>query len=123
MVSEACPGSHILSKPGADAGTKKGARRGPLRISRTAGGSPVGPAAPRRLLLLGALVSGHHAGDAGHPVAFARLHQPHALGIPADHADFGGHDALNQFSPDDLATWQQDMAKLSGVRYSGISMP
>ena len=34
-----------------------------------------------------------------------------------------GHDALNQFSPDDLATWQQDMAKLSGVRYSGISMP
>ncbi len=32
-----------------------------------------------------------------------------------------GHDSLNKFSKGDLATWHQDMAKLSGVRYSGYN--
>ena len=32
-----------------------------------------------------------------------------------------GHDALNQFNSDDLATWNREMALLSGVRYSGFS--
>lgn len=32
-----------------------------------------------------------------------------------------GHNALNQFSQNDLATWNRDMAYLSGVRYAGIS--
>ena len=31
-----------------------------------------------------------------------------------------GHDALNQFNYDDLATWNREMALLSGVRYSGF---
>ncbi len=31
-----------------------------------------------------------------------------------------GHDALNQFNKDDLASWQREMALLSGVRYSGF---
>ena len=31
-----------------------------------------------------------------------------------------GHNALNQFNSDNLATWQYDMARLSGVRYSGL---
>ena len=31
-----------------------------------------------------------------------------------------GHDALNQFNSDDLATWNREMALLSGVRYSGF---
>jgi glutamate synthase domain-containing protein 2/CDGSH-type Zn-finger protein len=31
-----------------------------------------------------------------------------------------GHDALHRFSRDDLATWQHDMARLSGVRYAGV---
>lgn len=31
-----------------------------------------------------------------------------------------GHTALNQFNPDDLATWQPGMARLSGVRYAGV---
>ena len=31
-----------------------------------------------------------------------------------------GHDALNQFNSDDLATWNREMALLSGVRYSGL---
>ena len=31
-----------------------------------------------------------------------------------------GHDALRQFNSDDLATWNRDMALLSGVRYSGL---
>jgi len=30
-----------------------------------------------------------------------------------------GHDALDQFNTDDLATWHRDMASLSGVKYSG----
>ncbi len=30
-----------------------------------------------------------------------------------------GHAHLNQFNPDDLATWQREMALLSGVAYSG----
>ncbi|MEC8859552.1 MAG: glutamate synthase-related protein [Pseudomonadota bacterium] len=30
-----------------------------------------------------------------------------------------GHDSLGKFNPDDLATWNRDMALLSGVRYSG----
>jgi glutamate synthase domain-containing protein 2 len=32
-----------------------------------------------------------------------------------------GHDALDQFNKDDLATWHQDMASLSGVKYSGYN--
>lgn len=32
-----------------------------------------------------------------------------------------GHDHLNQFSPTDLATWHREMARLSGIRYSGVS--
>ena len=31
-----------------------------------------------------------------------------------------GHNHLSQFSVDDLATWREDMARLSGVRYSGF---
>ena len=30
-----------------------------------------------------------------------------------------GHDALDQFNKEDLATWHKDMASLSGVKYSG----
>jgi glutamate synthase domain-containing protein 2 len=32
-----------------------------------------------------------------------------------------GHNALNQFNKNDLATWQREMSLLSGVRYSGFS--
>ncbi|WP_295893488.1 glutamate synthase-related protein [uncultured Vibrio sp.] len=32
-----------------------------------------------------------------------------------------GHNALSQFNPKDLATWDREMAMLSGVRYSGAS--
>lgn len=32
-----------------------------------------------------------------------------------------GHSHLNQFAKDDLATWQREMALLSGVRYSGFA--
>ena len=32
-----------------------------------------------------------------------------------------GHDALNKFNKDDLATWHREMALLSGVRYSGLA--
>ncbi|MFS1879936.1 glutamate synthase-related protein [Vibrio splendidus] len=32
-----------------------------------------------------------------------------------------GHDHLNQFNPHDLATWNREMAELSGVAYSGVS--
>jgi hypothetical protein len=31
-----------------------------------------------------------------------------------------GHDHLNQFERDDLATWKRDMALLSGVRFAGV---
>jgi glutamate synthase domain-containing protein 2 len=31
-----------------------------------------------------------------------------------------GHNHLNQFTKDDLATWHREMAQLSGVRYSGF---
>jgi len=31
-----------------------------------------------------------------------------------------GHNHLNQFSEDDLATWDREMAMLSGVKYSGL---
>ncbi|MBT8071383.1 MAG: CDGSH iron-sulfur domain-containing protein [Gammaproteobacteria bacterium] len=34
-----------------------------------------------------------------------------------------GHDRLDQFAIDDLATWHRDMAMLSGVRYSGVLSP
>lgn len=34
-----------------------------------------------------------------------------------------GHDHLNQFNADDLATWNRDMALLSGVRYAGVADP
>ncbi|MCL1038432.1 glutamate synthase-related protein [Shewanella submarina] len=33
-----------------------------------------------------------------------------------------GHDHLNQFNRNDLATWNHDMARLSGVRYSGVTL-
>jgi glutamate synthase domain-containing protein 2/CDGSH-type Zn-finger protein len=32
-----------------------------------------------------------------------------------------GHDHLAKFNRDDLATWQRDMARLSGVRYAGVA--
>jgi len=32
-----------------------------------------------------------------------------------------GHDHLNQFNKDDLATWHHDLAQLSGVQYSGFA--
>ncbi|MFT7003842.1 MAG: hypothetical protein ACJAWW_001194 [Sulfurimonas sp.] len=31
-----------------------------------------------------------------------------------------GHDDLSKFSKNDLATWEEKMAKLSGVNYSGV---
>ena len=31
-----------------------------------------------------------------------------------------GHDHLNQFNKDDLATWHREMALLSGVKFSGL---
>ncbi len=34
-----------------------------------------------------------------------------------------GHSHLNQFGKDDLATWNHDMARLSGVRFSGFDGP
>ena len=34
-----------------------------------------------------------------------------------------GHDHLNQFERDDLATWKRDMALLSGVRFAGVLPP
>ncbi len=34
-----------------------------------------------------------------------------------------GHDSLNQFNPDDIATWNRDMALLSGIQYSGLLPP
>ncbi len=34
-----------------------------------------------------------------------------------------GHDHLNRFNTNDLATWNKDMAKLSGIKYSGIMAP
>jgi len=34
-----------------------------------------------------------------------------------------GHDHLDSFTKSDLATWDDRMAKLTGVRYSGFSMP
>ncbi|EQM44266.1 FMN-dependent dehydrogenase family protein [Vibrio parahaemolyticus NIHCB0757] len=32
-----------------------------------------------------------------------------------------GHDSLSQFNVRDLATWDQNMARLSGVKYSGVN--
>ncbi len=34
-----------------------------------------------------------------------------------------GHDDLNKFNKDDLATWHRDMALLSGVTYAGFGSP
>lgn len=34
-----------------------------------------------------------------------------------------GHDHLNKFAKSDLATWNDQMAKLTGVRYSGLMAP
>jgi methylamine---glutamate N-methyltransferase subunit C len=34
-----------------------------------------------------------------------------------------GHDSLNKFNLEDLATWHRDMALLSGVRYAGLLSP
>lgn len=31
-----------------------------------------------------------------------------------------GHDHLNQFNPQDLATWSKEMSELSGIKFSGI---
>ena len=33
-----------------------------------------------------------------------------------------GHDALNKFNKEDLATWHREMAMLAGVKYSGIEL-
>ncbi len=33
-----------------------------------------------------------------------------------------GYDHLNKFNPDDLVTWQKEMAWLAGIRYGGTSM-
>ncbi len=32
-----------------------------------------------------------------------------------------GHDHLQQFNPNDLATWKQEIASLTGIRYSGVT--
>jgi glutamate synthase domain-containing protein 2 len=32
-----------------------------------------------------------------------------------------GHDSLNKFNSNDLATWNREMALLSGVSYAGVS--
>ncbi len=34
-----------------------------------------------------------------------------------------GHDALDKFNSDDLATWHREMALLSGIAYSGLEKP
>ncbi len=34
-----------------------------------------------------------------------------------------GHESLADFGPDDLATWDHDMARLSGVTYAGAGLP
>jgi glutamate synthase domain-containing protein 2/CDGSH-type Zn-finger protein len=34
-----------------------------------------------------------------------------------------GHNDLNQFCPEDLATWHRDMAVLSGIRFAGVGEP
>jgi len=34
-----------------------------------------------------------------------------------------GHNHLNQFTKDDLATWHREMALLSGIKYSGLLSP
>lgn len=33
-----------------------------------------------------------------------------------------GHNHLNQFNPNDLATWNREMAHLSGIKYSGYTL-
>ena len=33
-----------------------------------------------------------------------------------------GHRSLNDFNPNDLATWHREMAHLAGVKYSGLSL-
>ncbi len=33
-----------------------------------------------------------------------------------------GHNSLSKFERNDLATWQRDMARLSGVKYAGLSL-
>jgi hypothetical protein len=32
-----------------------------------------------------------------------------------------GHNNLSEFNKNDLATWHEDMAKLSGIEYSGYA--
>ena len=34
-----------------------------------------------------------------------------------------GHDALSEFNPNDLTTWKEEMARLSGVRFAGVHPP
>ena len=34
-----------------------------------------------------------------------------------------GHDHLSKFTKTDLATWDDQMAKLTGVRYAGFTAP
>jgi glutamate synthase domain-containing protein 2 len=34
-----------------------------------------------------------------------------------------GHDSLSLFNHDDLATWNREMARLSGVKFSGFMAP
>ena len=33
-----------------------------------------------------------------------------------------GHSHLNQFSPDDLTTWDREMARLTGIAYAGVGL-
>jgi glutamate synthase domain-containing protein 2 len=34
-----------------------------------------------------------------------------------------GHHHLSEFEPDDLTTWNRDIAKLAGIRYAGVEAP
>ena len=34
-----------------------------------------------------------------------------------------GHNALNQFTANDLSTWNREMARLSGIKYAGLMEP
>ncbi|MCZ6705825.1 MAG: glutamate synthase-related protein, partial [Bacteroidetes bacterium] len=34
-----------------------------------------------------------------------------------------GHDTLSEFNPNDLTTWKEEMARLSGVRFAGVHPP
>lgn len=46
-----------------------------------------------------------------------------SLGLMQMMARACGHDSLAKLNPDDLATWDREMALLSGVRYAGVMGP